>query len=188
MTYRILSVLIQKSIQFVTSLRELMNLGKQWITRVASLLNGIGQKKAEHGIGKLEDYPGKMYNQLNWYAKIATKNLRLSPSMAILDSAPMFVNPHIGASPESMMKQENVNPVNQNLEQTDIVRFDIALDDAPDQVKVYNITVQNGEYFANGILTHNCDALRYAASWIRTVSFSHEQSMPLNPNYYKVRR
>ena len=35
---------------------------------------------------------------------------------------------------------------------------------------VYNLTVHNpdgeGEYFANGVLVHNCDATRYAAAYL----------------------
>lgn len=34
---------------------------------------------------------------------------------------------------------------------------------------VYNLTIEGEpEYFANGILVHNCDAMRYAARWIDT--------------------
>jgi hypothetical protein len=32
---------------------------------------------------------------------------------------------------------------------------------------VYNLTVEGcPEYYANGILAHNCDAMRYAVGWI----------------------
>jgi len=38
----------------------------------------------------------------------------------------------------------------------------VFVDESQQRHDVYNITVENGEYFANGILTHNCDEL---AKW-----------------------
>lgn len=37
----------------------------------------------------------------------------------------------------------------------------VARSDGP-SVPVYNLTVDGGEYFANGFLVHNCDALEMA--------------------------
>lgn len=43
--------------------------------------------------------------------------------------------------------------------------------------KVYNLTTTVGEYYANGILVHNCDALRYGLMYYDT---SEDQGMEHN--------
>ncbi|MFD6677506.1 hypothetical protein ACFWDA_24490 [Rhodococcus zopfii] len=46
---------------------------------------------------------------------------------------------------------------------------------------VYNLTVEDvPEYFAGGVLVHNCDALRYA---VATSNFQWRHSVPLPDNH-----
>ena len=166
MTSQILNVLVRKIMQFIMYLNESMNSSKQWITLECLLRNGMDRQRDENGIGNLVSYLGKMQSQLNWYVKIATRNLKLWLNMATLNFALMPVSPLIVENLELITKQDNAYPAVMNLEQISTVKLDIALDDAPELVEVYNLTVETNEYFANGILAHNCDALRYAASYI----------------------
>jgi hypothetical protein len=157
MTLAILSVLAQKSIRFtcterIDKLRQAMDYAQY------SLLNGTSQKRGANGIEMLANYLGKMLNQLNWYAETVTRNLKLWQGMGIPDFALMLANHPIGVSLESMMKQEFAKSVRMSLAQVNTVRLDIALDNAPEQVDVYNLTVETNEYFASDILVHNCDA------------------------------
>jgi hypothetical protein len=45
--------------------------------------------------------------------------------------------------------------------------FVVSVTAANNPEPVYNLTVDNpvGEYFANGILVHNCDSARYACAY-----------------------
>ncbi|MBP8183356.1 MAG: hypothetical protein KAX88_04575 [Rhodoferax sp.] len=45
----------------------------------------------------------------------------------------------------------------------------LEVSDGQESAPVYNLTVEGGEYYANGILVHNCDALRYVLHHLATL-------------------
>ena len=46
---------------------------------------------------------------------------------------------------------------------------------------------RNGTMIANGIITRNCDALRYVIATHKVASYSQQEQMPGNQEYFKNR-
>jgi hypothetical protein len=73
---------------------------------------------------------------------------------------------------ESITKRVSVNGVVKNSPSINMRRRSIvpvhvvAVFDTNERGRVYNLTVEGGEYFANGVLVHNCDTLRYAVMYL----------------------
>jgi hypothetical protein len=71
-----------------------------------------------------------------------------------------------------MTKQESAGAAVLTFESTSTVSSSIvlvpvvAVFDTNEKAPVYNLTVEGGEYFANGILVHNCDAMRYMVMFL----------------------
>lgn len=130
--------------------------------------NGINPKPAENGINNtLKILILGIIHTVLRFVKFAAKSLK--KWLHIKDFALMFVSLNIDEIKEQTILRKFVNFAVQNLLQTNIKKCDFV----PDNVEavtcgnkeetVYNITVdEEHEFFANGILVHNCDALRYA--------------------------
>jgi len=129
--------------------------------------NGMHQTKGKNGILKTENVLGNYEPQLKKHANNAEMNLTPSQDGTLIDSAQMRAN-HLGEEILDLItKHEIVRYVDQNLPQINTVKPFAALGVV--QVKnevqketVYNLSVKDmHEYFANGVLVHNCDSIRY---------------------------
>lgn len=79
---------------------------------------------------------------------------------------PINVNHNLGETKDLIILKKNVNHVQRNLLQTNIVRLKLVgvCVERIKSEKVYDLMIDgNHEYFANGVLVHNCiDSARYA--------------------------
>jgi intein/homing endonuclease len=174
---KIWNLFFQKSINHITSKKELKKILTgiiNFIQRVSKLQkNGIHQKKEENGIKNkqkkqisgilLMDKEGVLYASNNSLRKAIQQN-----------SVPINANLYKGINQESIMSQQYVNGVDKNIQlintnsknEKDFVQEVVLLKIVAIPIRlmdVYELTVQeNHEYFANGILVHNCwDATGY---------------------------
>lgn len=177
MTSAILNVFHLRNI-----LRNIVNLSLQGLhlTSLSSILqrsdhwhlNGTSQRRGENGTGNM--HPERKRERLNAPALCAESNFY--PHIQMQDSVPTIANQSGGETTTKMMKQESALYAERNSGQTDSgtqnVAVPVVLQDIEirSEVKreVFDLQVNDiHEYFANGILVHNClDALRYAV-WTR---------------------
>ena len=133
--------------------------------------NGISQKKESSGIDRMQlavVLATKLMEREN--VKCATQTLQ--PRILDKNSAQINANPHLEEQVELMMLQEAVAYAHQSLHPTSIQKQQLV------DVKITNeryedtydlMVEETHEFFANGILVHNCfDAFRYALGWIYT--------------------
>lgn len=143
---------------------------RTWQRSGRSPRHGTGRTRGEHGIGSTpERYsPPSSRNGSPVNSAVPSTNASLSGLMC---SVPTGVGQPHAAPPGSIWRRDCVNGAEQSSRQADSSRVAIAPSrvaslhigrlDAP--VPVYNLTIAGPpEFFANSILVHNCDALRYA--------------------------
>ena len=129
--------------------------------------NGTHPKKVTNGIENMSENTSgrKTHSSVN----NAEKNLKHRTQVQT-DSVPTVANQNGDATQDSMMLNASVNTVEQNSKQTNMIKqphvHAVALLKSvglEEKIPVYNITVEGEhEYFANGILVSNCDAIRYS--------------------------
>jgi len=134
------------------------------------LKNGIHQKKESNGIQNTEDVHGLPECPSIKYVYTVGKNIQTSVDEIETNSALMFVNQHGEDYKGLIMKQEPVVSVDHYSKPINMCAPEPALENVrvlskvklKQKEKVYNLTVEHAhEYFANGVLVSNCDALRY---------------------------
>lgn len=131
------------------------------------LKNGMPLQKVWNGINNMVLIVGKIKKQIsNIFVSFAKNNLKLEPQM--LMSVPMPVSQDNVGSLGLMMNSELVQPVINSSDAINILNKNIVADyvstvkTTGQKAKVYNLTVQDQhEYFANGILVSNTDAMLY---------------------------
>jgi hypothetical protein len=125
---------------------------------------GINQTKGKSGTETTPENSGRTPNQKSKSASSVERSLNTTRK---LGSAQTPVKQSGGESPASTMSNAPANGVTKrslttNTRTGDSVRVS-ALQDTGTTADVYNLSVfGQPEYFANGVLVHNCDALRYA--------------------------
>lgn len=129
--------------------------------------NGTGRMTALNGIQSMGRGHGKTGHPPIKNASSAVKYSRVSGAEKATGSAQMHARPSTGENLEWTTKQEYANIVTKNLQSINIQKRFIARKvvqlKAGGKSDVYNISVADTpEYFANGVLVHNCDAIRYA--------------------------
>ena len=163
-------------------LRNIVNLSLQGLhlTSLSSILqrsdhwhlNGTSQRRGESGTGCIQW--GKETGLFNVPVNVVGELSSLP--MQIQSSVPTIANQSGGETTTKMMKQESALYAERNSGQTDsgtqnaavaVVLQDIEIRSVEER-EVFDLQVNDvHEYFANGILVHNClDALRYAV-WTR---------------------
>lgn len=134
------------------------------------LLNGTNLKPEVNGIVNMPRSNGKPEPVSQKNVQFAKKNLKQEIEDLHLDSVQTTANQHTGDYIEKITNRDNVPYVAQNSLLINIhppkpVHVNVrVLCKVPQKEKydVYNITVADEhEYYANGILVSNCDALRY---------------------------
>lgn len=151
----------------------------EWIMPEGMQINGIVQKKASNGIENTAKRWQRILSRLNLRANGVERSL--CPShVELTNSAQTDVKRSSDTIPVLTTKQEFASNAAKSLSQTNTHELTIAPGDARDCIaqpcvlkgieivaentaKVYDIQVADiHEYFANGILVHNCvDASRY---------------------------
>jgi phage terminase large subunit len=135
------------------------------------LLNGIVQKKEKDGIAKMENFLGKRGSMSQ--SDAITVRSRTKQSLIMSDSVPTPVNPHGGEKRGLITRFAHVLFATTRLLRTNTrkskhaqrhARFICGVKTNTEPKTVYNLTVDMvPEYYANGVLVHNCaDAARYA--------------------------
>lgn len=135
------------------------------------LSHGTQAKMAKSGTQKPQSMRGK--NVLLWLKNAATAILSMKPKIARkMVFAQIIASPHGVEIPGLMMLTENAQSAVHPSGSTGIPVRSHVPGDAPRVLSVkekgsaivYNLKVENDhEYFANGVLVHNCDCLRYIA-------------------------
>jgi hypothetical protein len=137
------------------------------------LHNGIEAKRGASGIENMANGHGINVNRASSYASNAGKNTSPKLDMEMSDFAHVTVERALVAYHELMTNGEIVNGVSPSSSAINIQSSDVAQDHAQlisvGQIeklnrtgRVYNLKVNTvSEYFANGVLVSNCDALRY---------------------------
>ncbi len=142
-------------------------------------LNGIEAKKVEHGIQFTDNWYGIIWKKLKKFVKIVVKHISLiNPKKNNQNS----VTHHVKTNTEKL-KEKNYKIV-----YVKVKTLSITLEE---NQKVYDITVEEEhEFFANGILVHNCvDACRACAYVIMQIiengiNLKNRKRTPLRPLRY----
>lgn len=137
------------------------------------LPSGMAPKKAVNGISGWASRHGWGAPANHSCVSTAAHNMNPERFMARTAFAQTSVAPLPAAKAVQTMNSGRVPVVATPLLPTDTASNDSApvvvagLLDLGEIAPVYNLTVDNavGEYFANGVLVHNCDATRYAVKY-----------------------
>lgn len=173
-TYRIFDALRRKNTTKYMQIEEYRVLkSNASILRESDLLpqNGTEARKALHGTLNMENTSlpyGKNERQSKEVVNGAKKNTNVSRQEVMKNFAQINAQPHQEENLESMTKKEYVQVAEDRSRSTDTPKLKNVTDrvlricETKTKAPVYNLTVDGGEYFANGILVHNCDCLAYA--------------------------
>lgn len=137
-----------------------------------SLKFGTLPGKGASGIANMQKRHGRNENQKSACVCSVANRFSLSHCENQTDFARITVNQHGGVQVALTTKCESAPSVAKSLSAISMRRRSIVpvrvsgVCDAG-QAAVYNLTVADApEYYANGVLVHNCDALRYAVTGI----------------------
>lgn len=138
-----------------------------------SLRNGIDLKPVANGIAFTVCGHGKAASLNGTSASDAGRDMNRSPRMARIGSARTPVEPPPVVQVGPMTWTRSASVAGAHSAATDSSHGDsvpvrvLAVHALPDRAAVYNLTVEGDhEYFAAGVLVHNCDALRYTIAFI----------------------
>ena len=148
----------------------LSNHASVWTMHESMPMSGTGQRKAENGIESTQKMWRQMLSKLPLYAYNVAKSLHLKSLVNI--SSVVTNASHNGAETKvTITKHESVKNAENRLNATNthtqssaqtatLVYIEVV---NKEQERVYDLCVDEmHEYFANGILVHNCmDAIRY---------------------------
>lgn len=136
--------------------------------------NGIKVKKVKNGIDNTQLIVGLEKENMN-QKDVNNVMKHTSQNHIIIDSVQTNVNQPIDEHQVLITKQENVNLVEQNSQHQNIQKQNFVsfiVGDTYEEL-VYDLEVEDvHEYFANGILVHNCDATRYACVYLYSSYFA----------------
>ncbi len=135
---------------------------------VISQPNGMPQKKDEHGIESTGNESGLVGWLKRRLASIAARFIRLGTRGRQLDSVRSTVvhipetNEEMTISRSFVQSAESYSPRINIPKQKHAPIFVVNVHDTFQRSDVYNLVVDGPpEFFANGVLVHNCDATRY---------------------------
>lgn len=141
--------------------------------------SGTEAQRGGHGTVNMDAPFGKADSQSRSHAHNVAVSMRRSRRMAGRASVQTIASPHIDAPHVSMMLTDSVNGADRRSASigmrgngsvhASVVRVVVNASREP----VYNLSVSGKpEYYANGVLVHNCDALRYliVGAGVRTES------------------
>lgn len=157
-----------------------------WIAFARWLLSGIGPKRDERGIEPTQPRPVSVsLNRGRSPASSAGAPSRVDPRMVTSASAPTPARaPGVEAvasttrnGPAISAAQRSPSIATPGRAAADVRVLSVYA--LPGAEPVFNLTVEEApEFFANGVLVHNCDAMRYVAATI-------ERGMSRDPGEYR---
>jgi PBSX family phage terminase large subunit len=133
-----------------------------------SRLNGIAARRAGLGTLSMEGKSGRPDSPRPSAADIAERSTAPSPSAPQIGSVPPVAALPNGAGAELTTNAEpariavrrSASTATQRRGRAPVAVVSTAVE--PERCAVYNLTVEGAHcYYANGVLAHNCDALRY---------------------------
>ena len=154
--------------------------------------NGMVHLKGLNGIESMGKRYGKIGNQPLQLAYNAGRNTR-HPSHLGVNSVPGNAGQKLDIALERMMKLESARFVARSSLSIDTQEQKLARDNVVrclsvkpiGKAKVYNLTVDRAhEYYANGILVSNCDALRYIMSEFEPETVMQYKSNPIKTLHF----
>ncbi len=132
------------------------------------LLSGIDQRLALNGIGSTRTKYGRTGSRIIEYVMNVDGNMKRVHGMDTSVSAPMHARREAASNLALTLNHENVRAAEANSVPTNIPQHAIVQENVhgwhvkSEREPVYNLTVEDThEFFANGVLVRNCDALRY---------------------------
>lgn len=146
---------------------------REWTKFGHSLQRGMVQTLAANGIGNMGARFGSIKKPMNASVINAARPMKLAPAMVLNASAPTIASRHSEEQVALIMKSAAAPTVAFPSLLADTLKpavapvrvLSISAGMAPQPV--FNLTVADAhEYFANGVLVHNCDALRYLCAYL----------------------
>ena len=175
MTFPILDWFLYQSMPAIISRRESqMEHGttENHLRRLGKVQkHGMDHQKDSHGIARTEGKPGKTESFIRLLAKFAERNLKHF-FQTRQHSVASTVNQQQGDDPVKTTFKDRVLFVAQTLRRVNILKLKLApkivqISPCLKTEDVYNITVEHVHvYYANGILTCNCDSCEYLCLYI----------------------
>ena len=165
---------------------QAIRLSPTWRESDPLRLSGIKARRGVNGIRRMERRRGTIESQLNESALNVKASMK--HCLRMLSSVPRNANPASDINVKAVQKNgDNARfarnssiPVNTPTQSAVQIRVDSVSD--PYKAKVYNLTVADSpEYYANGILVHNCDTERAAAADY----FPHSTHLTLNEQIHR---
>lgn len=137
------------------------------------LSNGIVPKKAAPGIGNTASSLGKVEKNTSIHAKYAANRIEAAPALSreadsVRARALCVITGELAPTTRSASARCAVNrSPSISTRGPAPAPLSVARLSAAGKGPVYNLTVEGErEYFANGVLVHNCDALVYAVTYL----------------------
>ena len=138
--------------------------------------HGIAQMKAENGTRNMGVGAGTVASLFRRSATSAGLSIARGQASLVIGSALIPANRHGEGVKDSTTKSVRASCVERSsrliaIAQPSAVRVHVqGFCDGSTEEAVYNLTVADShEYYANGVLVHNCDALRYGVNGTRRV-------------------
>lgn len=142
-----------------------------WRKFILKLSTGIVPKRGGSGTNNTPKSHSPNANSESWNANSAKQSFDLE-NLTIPNIALVSVKHVLGERVALTTKPDiafdvamPLNPTNTQSNSFALVPVEVIFDTRT-KTPVYNLTVEGGEYFANGILVHNCDAMRYAVAYV----------------------
>ena len=144
--------------------------------------HGTLAQRGTTGIPSMARKHGKTESQSLSTACNVGQSFSASPFATVTDSVATNANQHGDAHQESTTSNGHVNTVEKNSQSTNIRKLVpvpvsvVGISDGSKGQRVYNLTIEGKhQYIANGLVTHNCDALRYSVYssrylWSRSIT------------------
>lgn len=136
--------------------------------RGSGLLSGIAVTRVEHGTESTGSGRGTPESRSPRHASSAGLSTKPKTSATVLGSAPTTARALGGERPSSTTSSGNASAAGQRSPAIDTTRpgsvgaHVLSAIPLADRADVYNLSVDGPpEFFANGVLVHNCDATRY---------------------------
>ena len=151
--------------------KDILNNVYTWIKSETKLKNGTEVNKDVKNMSVLVQWLGSFLFPLLNIVKNVIKNFILKKLVILIYFAVMPVSLNGVVRVEKMTSKKYANGVKKNLQLTNIKNKDFVvknvvqvIQEQKNVAEVYDLSVENEhEFFANGILVHNCiDAVRYA--------------------------
>lgn len=137
--------------------------------------NGTGLPKEKNGINNTVEMFGMPYPFAMKSVSVVGKSLQREIFANTTVFVPTIANLNPDGAAVSITKPVLVSNVEHNLRRISTPKFNVvpvyvrSVTEDEQRVPVYNLTVQGTpEYYANGVLCHNCDTLRYILMYIDT--------------------